>query len=1067
MSPARLIASLCCVLCCGSLALGQQSGGLRVVVVGADRAPLPGATVTLSHATGNVKTTSERTDARGTVEFPVLRPGAGYAVQVTFPGLGTVRRDGLRVAIGEVHTVSVVLSEELREEVRVTAERPVIDLEQTEGSTKFSDDFIGDLPVPGRFYQNVLTLAPGVQDADGDGNPNVHGSRSRDFQAIVNGVSNVDPLTGQWFSRINPNSIEELEVISHGAGVEYGRAQGGFAQIVQKQGSNLHEGVFEFYWQTSKLDGEGAADTSDLPPVDFDTIQPLLQISGPLRRDRLWYRVSYEQRNREEPINVLGGVAVYSNDTETRDAQLTWQVSPRNKLALQYRSDPLDDRNFGVSSLIPAESSLANHRVSDTFSLNWIAPYSSRVLVDTTFAWQDISVGVGPSVPGQLNDCVGGASQQFLERARCTNLETSRVSGSFPRQVVDHRQRFTLKSQATLYAGRWMGMQHQLKLGLAVENERYFRDQTLAADMTFHRVFQPGVDPFGEALVGLGIPTTDRVRATGTNWALYVEDQLKPSTNVTLTLGARVDREEIAAEGRASFDPAAELRAYEDHIAQATDIFHYATLIDEWPQFFTGYEGLDGFLDELQAVTCDGVEPDEIGNCKTKVVEAVNKQNQEALWSKRAAESVNLINTNVSPFVALAWSPGASGKTAFKVSAGRHYNNIPLVIPLQELEPARTEVEYHTNLVTGQAIVTGNIAPTIRVVTVDHDLRTPYQDELALSVEREVARETSLRVTWLRRAYRDQIQQVDLNGAPGDYGRCVTPKYPSPSFLVPSPGSGFLVFDGYTQQFYTDTDPGDGDGRDDDCAGLAVSQDTGFSNDPYGSDVVQVNRPDGYTDLYVQNPFWGGIFLIGNFNEIDYRAYVLELTRRQYRGWEMNGSYVWSKAVGDGEDFFQELLSDPSLRSLVRGFQAYDQRHVVKLNATTVTPWGIRLGVAASWQSGLPYSIVQQQQSFDILPPVSDNFGAEGARVRRLYPTGARNDQRNESYWNFDLKATRELQLGRRVHLQLSAEIFNLLNDGTYQIYNPFFQEGVQLNGLNEARSRFGRRWQLGMRVAF
>ena len=42
----------------------------------------------------------------------------------------------------------------------------------------------------------MLTLAPGVQDADGDGNPNVHGSRDRDFKAEVGGVSNVDPLTG-------------------------------------------------------------------------------------------------------------------------------------------------------------------------------------------------------------------------------------------------------------------------------------------------------------------------------------------------------------------------------------------------------------------------------------------------------------------------------------------------------------------------------------------------------------------------------------------------------------------------------------------------------------------------------------------------------------------------------------------------------------------------------------------------------------------------------------------------------------------------------------------------------
>ena len=66
-------------------------------------------------------------------------------------------------------------------------------------------------------------------------------------QALVGGVSNVDPLTGQWLSRVNPNSIEEMEVVTAGAGVEFGRAQGGFANIIQKQGSNRHEGIVEFH----------------------------------------------------------------------------------------------------------------------------------------------------------------------------------------------------------------------------------------------------------------------------------------------------------------------------------------------------------------------------------------------------------------------------------------------------------------------------------------------------------------------------------------------------------------------------------------------------------------------------------------------------------------------------------------------------------------------------------------------------------------------------------------------------------------------------------------------------
>ena len=95
-------------------------------------------------------------------------------------------------------------------------------------------------------------------------------------------------------SQVNPNSIEEMEVITAGAGVEFSRAQGGFARIIQKQGSNEFEGVFEFYYRSSKLDGDGAGDYSNLPDLGFDWYQPSVQVSGPIVKDKLWYRLSHE-----------------------------------------------------------------------------------------------------------------------------------------------------------------------------------------------------------------------------------------------------------------------------------------------------------------------------------------------------------------------------------------------------------------------------------------------------------------------------------------------------------------------------------------------------------------------------------------------------------------------------------------------------------------------------------------------------------------------------------------------------------------------------------------------------
>ena len=135
--------------------------------------------------------------------------------------------------------------------------------------------------------------------------------------------------------------------------------------------------------------------------------------------------------------------------------------------------------------------------------------------------------------------------------------------------------------------------------------------------------------------------------------------------------------------------------------------------------------------------------------------------------------------------------------------------------------------------------------------------------------------------------------------------------------------------------------------------------------------------------------------------------------------------------------------------------------------ATTITPWGIRIGGSATWQSGLPYSVLRQRLSFDPVPWPYVVRTFRPARNRLLYPTGVRNSQRNDSQWLLDLKLTKELHLAQRLNMQLSVEVFNLLNDGTYEVYNPDFETGFQINGVNNARREFGRRWQLGMKLAF
>ena len=115
------------------------------------------------------------------------------------------------------------------------------------------------------------------RDSDGDGNPNVNGAREGDFKTQVGGISNVDPLTAT-----------ALNVVTAGAGAEFGRAKGRFAEIKSKPAAPTPPPAGRFYQSTLQLAPsvaklarnqapmeEGAADHSRLRETAFRVLADL------------------------------------------------------------------------------------------------------------------------------------------------------------------------------------------------------------------------------------------------------------------------------------------------------------------------------------------------------------------------------------------------------------------------------------------------------------------------------------------------------------------------------------------------------------------------------------------------------------------------------------------------------------------------------------------------------------------------------------------------------------------------------------------------------------------------
>lgn len=1056
----------------------QSTGGLRVRIVDEDKMGFPGVVVTLSNANGFVGTTNVVTDGQGIALFPVLRPDGTYVISAFVPGYARVTLPNIRVKASETTEVPIALTPEelLTETVEVTVDRQVVELEDTTSTTRYSEEFIRDLPVQGRFYQNVLTLAPGVQDDDGDGNPNVHGARERDFKASVGGVSNQDPLTGGWLNVVNFDSIEEVEVVTAGAGAEYGRAQGGFANIIQKQGSNDFEGTFNFLYRSSDLDGNGATNIPASRLGEFESIRPAIALSGPIVRDKLWYRLNHEYRKDDSPVNTGTEVIAQPLRQTINSDQITWQVSDRNKLALQFQSDPLEVSNLGVSTFTPLESSFRQEQGGPTYTLTWSAPYSPKIFVESLASYQDYELEYGPSFPDAKNSC--GLPFSGLDGARCFDLQTGSQSGPFPQTWNDSRQRLTVKSDATFFIGNFLRMQHEVKTGIIVENERYYRRATDSSTV-FRQRYSPPPEEEGDApptpvlLLNFAIPfaPTSEGRANGTTWSVYATDTFKPRSNVSVTLGVRIDREEIDAPGYRFFDPAAEYDAWESSLIPGVE-----PLPEDRYAAFTVFEQLQGLEESLNQALFGSPEGGVDGAVSLAATYGF-AQNAEGV---RRRSDLRIRNTNFAPRLSASWDPWNNGKQKFALTLGRYYDKIFLQVPLIESEQPQINVQLQVPDVPPEQIpqnTLNGLYPVLSFSFVDRNLKTPYKDELTFSFEREIFTETSLKLSYIRSKFRDQLQDVDLNGVPDDFGRCVRPLITDPgSTVAPSPGasdpndpSTWLV-DDYTGVRYPDTDEGDGDGRLDDCSGrlVAIEQD---SQIPGGPDTTTfIPGPDGITDLYRRSPTWGSIFYIGNLNTADYEAVVLEMVRRQYKDWQMEASYTWSRAIGDAEDYNLFLGDDATTLADERGFLSYDRTHQLKVNATRIFRGGVRLGTTVSWQSGLPWSILRQEFSaVTYAPAIVDEGGFPSPLIRTRYVTGQRNDQRNNDYWNVDLKATKEFALPKGMQMQISGLVENVFNDGTYIIYNQAqnVQSGRQINGTNDAVSRFGRRYELSMRLAF
>jgi len=279
----------------------------------------PGVSLTLRNLNTGIEQTGESNHS-GLYRFLALTPGS-YSLRASRSGFRDVQVL-VQVRVGNSTTQDIKLQVGASTDtVKVTGATPLLRPEDSSASTVMERSFIDDLPQNGRKYTNFMVLTPNTS-YDGDtGLVSVAGQQGGEDSGYANGNGStaftVDGTnaTNNYFSDIvgrnripylyGEDAVQEFQVSVSPYSAIYGGAAG-FVNAVTRAGSNAFHGGAFYYNRNSATGANDALDKNVGNPKPEDVLQQFgAGLGGPLRRDRLWFFLDYEQQQRNFPIPVI------------------------------------------------------------------------------------------------------------------------------------------------------------------------------------------------------------------------------------------------------------------------------------------------------------------------------------------------------------------------------------------------------------------------------------------------------------------------------------------------------------------------------------------------------------------------------------------------------------------------------------------------------------------------------------------------------------------------------------------------------------------------------------------
>lgn len=300
-----LLSAFCILL--PSLLKAQATGSILGNVADSSGGSIPGASVTITETGTNTQRVLT-TDSGGRYVANVLPLGT-YSVKVSAQGFRTIEKTGIRLEAQGAPEIDFTMPPATVSS-QVTVESAPVEIQTTNASLSqvVHSEQVADLPLNGRNFVELATLAPGVSQGDqpsdffgggtssetsirGTFSLSVGGSRENRTDWLYDGVDNEELTSGAIAVVPSIDALQEFNVLTSNYSVEYGTRAGPTVLLISKSGTNqFHGSLFDFLRNTN-LNA-----SSYFSPINPEYIRNQFggSIGGPIIKNKTFFFFDYQ-----------------------------------------------------------------------------------------------------------------------------------------------------------------------------------------------------------------------------------------------------------------------------------------------------------------------------------------------------------------------------------------------------------------------------------------------------------------------------------------------------------------------------------------------------------------------------------------------------------------------------------------------------------------------------------------------------------------------------------------------------------------------------------------------------